>query len=91
VFQIAAHEEVVPLDELYRICEIARELLTGDNLVGRVIARPFLGTSGAYKRTKPQGLRCSPAHDTVLDGLKRRGLKNAGIGKIVDIFDHRAL
>ncbi len=92
VFQIAAHEEVIPLQELYHICEVAREILTGDNLVGRVIARPFLGTSGAYKRTENRkDYAVPPPHDTVLDGLERHGLKNAGIGKIEDIFDHRGI
>ncbi|MEL7602123.1 MAG: phosphopentomutase [Bacillota bacterium] len=92
VFQIAAHEEVIPLDELYHICEIARDMLTGDNLVGRVIARPFLGTNGTYKRTENRrDYAVPPPYDTVLDGLERRGLKNAGIGKIEDIFDHRGI
>lgn len=92
VFQIAAHEEVIPLDELYHICEVAREMLTGDNLVGRVIARPFLGTNGTYKRTENRrDYAVPPPYDTVLDGLERRGLKNAGIGKIEDIFDHRGI
>lgn len=92
VFQIAAHEEVISLEKLYRICEVARELLTGDNLVGRVIARPFLGTSGTYNRTENRrDYAVPPPHDTVLDGLERRGLKNAGIGKIEDIFNHRGI
>ena len=52
VFQIAAHQEVIPLEELYHMCQIARDMLTGDNAVGRVIARPFIGTPGNFKRTE---------------------------------------
>lgn len=86
VFQIAAHEDVVPLEELYRYCEIARKLLTGKHSVGRVIARPFTGTYPDYKRT-------SNRHDfslepplTMLDQLKEKGLDTLGVGKIYDIF-----
>lgn len=93
VFQIAAHEGVIPLQELYRICEIARELLNDDNyLVGRVIARPFEGTSGAYKRTENRrDYAVEPFSDTILDALDRRGLPVVGIGKIEDIFCHRGV
>jgi len=93
VFQIAAHEGVIPLPELYRICEIARELLNDDNyLVGRVIARPFEGTSGAYKRTENRkDYAVEPFTDTVLDALDKRGLPVVGIGKIEDIFCHRGV
>lgn len=86
VFQIAAHEEVVPLEELYRYCEIARELLTGKHGVGRVIARPFLGSDQDFKRT-------SNRHDfslippmTMMDQLKEKGLDTLAVGKIFDIF-----
>ncbi len=92
VFQIAAHEQVIPLDELYRICETAREMLTGDNLVGRVIARPFLGSKGVYQRTENRrDYAVPPPQDTVLDGLVNASLKTVGIGKIEDIFDHRGI
>lgn len=92
VFQIAAHEEVIPLEELYNICQIARELLTGDNLVGRVIARPFLGTTGGYKRTENRrDYALAPFRDTVLDALDRDGYEVVGIGKIEDIFCRRGI
>lgn len=93
VFQIAAHEGVIPLHELYRICEVARELLNDENyLVGRVIARPFEGTSGAYKRTENRrDYAVEPFSDTILDALDRRGLPVVGIGKIEDIFCHRGI
>ena len=92
VFQIAAHEEVIPLSELYRICEIAREMLNDKYLVGRVIARPFLGTSGAYKRTENRkDYAVEPFKDTILDALNRKGLEVVGVGKIEDIFCHRGI
>ena len=92
VFQIAAHEQVIPLDELYRICETARAMLTGENLVGRVIARPFLGSHGAYQRTENRrDYAVPPPQDTILDGLVNASLKTVGIGKIEDIFDHRGI
>lgn len=92
VFQIAAHEEVIPLEELYRICEIAREMLMGDYLVGRIIARPFLGTTGAYKRTENRkDYALAPFKDTILDELAARGKDVVGIGKIEDIFCHRGI
>ena len=93
VFQIAAHEGVIALPELYRICEIARELLNDDSfLVGRVIARPFEGESGAYKRTENRkDYAVEPFSDTVLDALVKRGLDVVGIGKIEDIFCHRGV
>lgn len=92
VFQIAAHEAVIPLQEQYHICETARALLTGEYLIGRVIARPFEGTSGHYTRTSNRkDFSIAPPGDTILDALKRRGLITAGIGKIEDIFDNRGL
>ena len=92
VFQIAAHQDVIPLDELYRMCEIAREMLVGDDLVGRVIARPFIGTSGAYTRTPyRRDFAVEPLKDTILDALKEQGFRTVGIGKIEDIFCHRGL
>lgn len=92
VFQIAAHEEVIPLEQLYSICQIAREMLNGDMLVGRVIARPFLGDSGNYHRTENRkDFSIPPPGDTILDTLVARGLTTVGIGKIEDIFDFRGL
>ncbi|MEX2104982.1 MAG: phosphopentomutase, partial [Bacilli bacterium] len=86
VLQIAAHEETVPLAELYRICEIAREMtLTGDVSVVRVIARPFIGLLGAYKRTSNRkDYSVKPPEPTVLDHLKNAGLDIIAIGKISD-------
>ncbi|MGI6193175.1 MAG: phosphopentomutase [Christensenellales bacterium] len=87
VFQIAAHEEVIPLEELYRMCQIARELLMGEDLVGRIIARPFIGTSGNYKRTEHRrDFALPPEKDTVLNALEKAGYDVVGVGKIEDIF-----
>lgn len=87
VFQVAAHEEVVPLEELYRDCEIARELLQGEHGVGRVIARPFVGTYPDYKRTSNRhDFSLVPPRDTMLDHLRRAGKETIGVGKINDIF-----
>ena len=92
VFQIAAHEDVVPLEELYRICEIAREMLVGQYLVGRVIARPFTGTSGHYTRTENRkDYALAPFKPTILDGLTEKGMDVVAIGKIEDIFCHRGI
>ena len=92
VFQVAAHEEVIPLEELYSICETAREMLVGDDLVGRVIARPFLGADGHYTRTENRrDYALAPMEDTILDGLAKRGMDVVGIGKIEDIFAHRGI
>lgn len=92
VFQIAAHEQVIPVEQLYQICETARSLLTGDNLVGRVIARPFIGGSGAYQRTeRRRDYALPPFSDTILDALDGAGLPVVGIGKIEDIFCHRGV
>ncbi|MDO5110894.1 MAG: phosphopentomutase [Clostridia bacterium] len=92
VFQIAAHEAVIPLDELYRICMIAREMLVGDDLVGRVIARPFIGTEEAYTRTENRrDYAVPPIEETVLDGLSAKGFTTIGVGKIEDIFCKRGV
>lgn len=86
VFQIAAHESIVPVDELYRCCEIAREMLTGDLAVGRVIARPFEG-EWPYKRTsRRHDFSLVPPKNTMLDELKERGFDVLSVGKIIDIF-----
>ena len=90
VFQIAAHEDVVPLEQLYEYCHIAREQLKGKHGVGRVIARPFVGTSGAYKRTANRhDYSLEPPAETMLDAIKEAGLTSIGVGKIYDIFAGR--
>lgn len=87
VFQIAAHEEVVPVEELYRYCEIARKLLQGEHSVGRVIARPFLGEEGNFVRTpRRHDYSLLPPKTTMLDVLQREGYATRGVGKIYDIF-----
>lgn len=87
VFQIAAHEEIVPVEELYRYCEIAREILVGDVGVGRVIARPFVGEAPNFTRTSNRhDFSLLPPKDTMLDALTKAGLQTRGIGKIYDIF-----
>lgn len=88
VFQIAAHEEIVPLDELYKMCEIAREMLMGEDQVARVIARPFIGQPGSFERTpNRRDYSLKPFGKTVLDNAKDAGLEVKAVGKIVDIFD----
>jgi len=92
VFQVAAHEDVIPLQELYKLCEIAREMLVGDLFVGRVIARPFIGEAGAFKRTENRrDYAVPPTGETILDALEKKGLKTLGIGKIEDIFCNRGV
>lgn len=92
VFQIAAHEEVYPLEQLYEMCATARRLLDGPYRVGRVIARPFTGTSGSYERTRNRkDFSVPPPDRTLLDHVKAAGLQSIGVGKIGDIFDHRGL
>lgn len=92
VFQLAAHEQVIPLDELYRMCETARGMLTGENAVGRVIARPFIGEPGHYTRTPHRrDFSLEPPATTLLDELKVAGYEVRGIGKIEDLFAERGL
>lgn len=94
VFQIAANEDVIPLEELYKACEIARELLMRDEWkVGRVIARPYVGThKGAFKRTANRhDYALEPFGDTVLDTLKAGGFDVVGVGKIPDIFVNKGI
>ena len=87
VFQIAAHEEIVPLEKLYEYCRIAREILVGEHGVGRVIARPFVGESGSYKRTSNRhDFSLQPPQKTMLDFIKEAGLDTISVGKIYDIF-----
>lgn len=92
VFQIAAHEDVIPLEELYRMCEIARGLLVGEDLVGRVIARPFVGKDGVYTRTgNRRDFAVEPPQDTILDGLYKHGIPVWTVGKISDVFCGRGI
>ena len=92
VFQLAAHEDVIPIAELYRMCEIARGLLTGEDEVGRVIARPFTGMPGAFVRTPHRrDFSLEPPAPTLLDALKASGRVVVGIGKIEDLFAERGL
>ncbi len=87
VFQIAAHEQIVPPEQLYEYCRIARKLLTGKHGVGRVIARPFIGKPGAFKRTANRhDFSLEPPRKTLLDALQEAGLATIGVGKIHDIF-----
>lgn len=92
VFQLAAHEEVIPPARLYEICRIARDLLTGDHAVGRVIARPFTGTPGNFSRTaNRKDFSLLPPHETLLDCLYKEQIPTVGIGKIGDLFAHQGL
>jgi phosphopentomutase len=92
VFQLAAHEEVIPLDELYHMCEIARGMLTGEHAVGRVIARPFIGQPGSFTRTPHRrDFSLEPPQPTLLDHLHDAGYDVIGIGKIEDLFVLRGL
>ncbi len=92
VFQVAAHEEVIPLWELYKICETAREILQGPYEVGRVIARPFIGTSGSFSRTPNRhDYAVPPPQGMLLDKLAERGVPIYSIGKIFDIFLGRGI
>lgn len=86
VFQIAAHEDIVPVEELYRYCEIAREMLTGDYAVGRVIARPFEGEHPFTRTSRRHDYSLVPPEDTMLDHIVNSGKDVIGIGKIYDIF-----
>ena len=92
VFQIAAHESIVPLGELYDICKKAREILRGKHAVGRVIARPFLGVSGSFKRTENRkDFSLEPTGKTMLDYISESSLEVVAIGKIEDIFVGRGI
>lgn len=92
VFQIAAHEEIIPVEELYRICRIAREMLTGRHAVARVIARPFLGRPGAFVRTaRRHDFSLPPPAPTILDQLQKNGFTVSAVGKIEDIFAGRGI
>jgi len=90
VFQIAAHESVIPLNELYEMCQVARKMLAGQNCVGRVIARPFEGTSGNFQRTKNRkDFSLEPPEPTLLDTAKENGYPVIVIGKVDELFANR--
>ena len=92
VFQIAAHEEVISVEELYEMCKIARDILTGKHGVARVIARPFVGKPGEFNRTNNRkDFSLTPPEDTILDRLDSAGMSVLGVGKIEDIFAGRGL
>ncbi len=92
VFQIATHEDVIPIAELYRICEIARKLLDGPNRVGRVIARPFTGPPGDFRRTERRhDYAVEPPRPMLLDLLAERNVPVFGVGKIHDIYNGRGV
>ena len=92
VFQIAAHERVVPLEELYAACETARAMLVAPHDVSRVIARPFVGVAGAYDRTtNRRDYALAPPDETLLDDLAAAGVPRAGVGKVDDLFAGRSL
>ncbi|WHH57033.1 phosphopentomutase [Petroclostridium sp. X23] len=87
VFQIAAHEDIIPIDRLYEMCRIARDILQGPHAVGRVIARPFTGNAGSFTRTKNRrDFSLEPTGVTILDKLKEAGYDVMAVGKIEDIF-----
>ena len=90
VFQIAAHEDIVPPEQLYEYCRIARKILQGKHGVGRVIARPFVGAPGSFKRTANRhDFSLEPPKETLLDAVEKAGLASIGVGKIYDIFAGR--
>ena len=92
VFQIAAHEEFIGLDNLYKMCEIAREMLVGENVVGRVIARPFVGEVGSFKRTSNRrDYALDPFGKTALEYIKENGMSVAAVGKIEDIYNGKGV
>ncbi|MBQ6384288.1 MAG: phosphopentomutase [Clostridia bacterium] len=92
VFQIACHEEIFPVDQLYDFCRTAREMLQGELGVGRVIARPFVGKPGSFVRTgNRRDFSLPPCGRTLPDAVKEAGMASIGVGKIEDIFAHRGL
>ena len=92
VFQIAAHEDIIPLEELYKMCEVAREMLVGDKVVGRVIARPFIGKEGEFKRTSNRrDYALDPFSKTMLEYIDENGLDVAAVGKIEDMYNKKGI
>ena len=92
VFQVAAHEDVVPVEQLYEYCRMAREILIGEHGVGRVIARPFVGEPGSFTRTsRRHDFSLQPPQTTMLDQLSRSGFDVLSVGKIIDIFAEKGI
>ncbi|MEA3245075.1 MAG: phosphopentomutase [Gemmatimonadota bacterium] len=92
VFQVAAHEETVPLEELYAACATAREMLVEPHNVSRVIARPFVGKPGGYVRTgNRRDFSVAPPHETLVDAIEAAGIPRTGVGKVDDLFAHRGI
>lgn len=92
VFQIAAHEEIIPLDKLYEMCEVARKMLVDDKAVGRVIARPFIGKDGKYKRTSNRrDYALDPFNKTLLEYLSESSKEVVAVGKIEDIYNRKGV
>lgn len=91
VFQVAAHKEVIPVEELYWICTIARRLLTGEHGVARVIARPFVGEPGDFQRVSRRDFSLPPPRPTYLEKMRGAGIPVTGVGKISDIFAGRGI
>jgi len=92
VFQIAAHEDVIPLEELYKMCSIAREMFIGEKAIGRIIARPFIGKVGEFTRTpNRKDFALDPFDKTMLDYIKEKGLNVMAVGKIEDIYNKRGI
>ncbi|MGM0436705.1 MAG: phosphopentomutase [Bacillota bacterium] len=92
VFQIAAHEDVIPVEDLYEMCRKARKILTGEHGVGRVIARPFVGEPGKLERTeRRKDFSLKPPQNTLLDNIKAAGKEVMAVGKIDDIFANRGI
>jgi phosphopentomutase len=92
VFQVAAHESVVPIEELYAACRIAREMLVGEHSASRVIARPFVGTTGNWRRTaRRKDFSLAPVGPTLLDGLAANHMPVLGVGKVDDLFAGRGV
>ena len=90
--QIAAHEKLVPVEELYKFCRTAREIMTGIHGVGRIIARPFIGEYPNYERTpRRHDFSLEPPAETILDALQKKNLATIGVGKIQDIFAGRGI
>ncbi|MCB9249135.1 MAG: phosphopentomutase [Ignavibacteriales bacterium] len=93
VFQIAAHEDIIPIDQLYKICEITRnKICINEHAVGRIIARPFIGTKGNYTRTtNRKDFSINPPKDTILDLLYKKNINTVAIGKVNDLFNYRGI
>lgn len=92
VFQVAAHEDIVPIEQLYEYCQIARDMLKGEHGVGRVIARPFIGEPGKFERTsRRHDFSLQPPKTTMLDQLMENGFDVLSVGKIIDIFAEKGI